>query len=182
MPFSDVGVDATSVGRSWTDAESDAAFDQLGDGIIDATRRFLRSHRRRRIQSELYTVNGHELSRTQVQALEVLNSEADLRMSHLAARLGLDPSTVTRIVNPLVTIGLVERFTDPSNRRVVLIRCTDEGTDTIDRVVDERRRVMRETLVPMEPSRRLLLAELLDEYTTLIEQVSSRADGDHTAD
>lgn len=170
MPSDDVDSDAAPVGRSWTDGDSDASFELLGDRLIDATRKFLRSNRRERIQAELYTINGRELSRTQIQALEVIDSEDEVRMSHLAARLRLAPSTVTRTVDPLVKLGLIERFTDTSNRRCVMIRCTGEGADAIARVIDERRRVMRETLAPMEPGRRILLAELLDEYTTLMER------------
>lgn len=171
MSAEDMGTGAATegAGRPWTDAESDAAFEALGDKVIDATRRFMRSNRRLRIQSRLYTVHGHEFSRTQIAALEVIDREDGVRMSHLAARLGLDPSTVTRTINPLVKLGLVERYNDPENRRSVVVRCTTDGADSIARVVEARRRVMRETLSPMEPSRRLLLAELLDEYTTLIE-------------
>lgn len=175
MNSEDVTTAAASAERPWTDAESDAAFEALGDKVITATRRFMRSNRRRRIEASLYTVHGHELSRTQIDVLEVVDREGEVRMSHLAARLRLDPSTVTRTVNPLVKLDLVERFTDPANRRSVVVRCTPGGADAIARVIDERRKVMRETLTPMAPSRRLLLAELLDEYTTLIAEVPATA-------
>ncbi|WP_148113764.1 hypothetical protein, partial [Saezia sanguinis] len=57
-------------GRTWTDAESDAAFEVLGDRLIDVTRRFLRSNRRERIQTKLYTVKGRELGPAQIDAFE----------------------------------------------------------------------------------------------------------------
>lgn len=155
--------------RTWTDAQSDAAFDLLGDRLIDATRRFLRSSRRQRIQTKLYTVEGRELGPAQIDALEVVADEGEVHMSQLAARLRLDPSTVTRTINPLVNMRLLERFTDPANRRYVVLRCTRAGADAVKRVVEETRSVMRETLDPMEPDRRLLLVELLDEYITLLE-------------
>lgn len=155
--------------RTWTDAESDASFEVLGDKLIDATRRFLRSNRRERIQTKLYTVNGRELGPAQIDAFEAVAREGEIHMTRLAAQLGLDPSTVTRAVNPLVELQLIERYTDPTNRRYVLLRCTPAGRETITRVLEERRNVMRETLIPMHPERRLLLVELLEEYTTLFE-------------
>ncbi|WP_158726627.1 MarR family winged helix-turn-helix transcriptional regulator [Tomitella fengzijianii] len=160
----------------WTEAESRAAFDQLGDRLIDATRRFLRSSRRERIQTKLYTVGGRELSLAQVDALEVVAYEGEVRMHQLAAQLRLDPSTVTRATNPLVEAGLVERFTDPANRRYVVVRCTAEGRDAATYVADERRMVMREALAPMEPGRRLMLADLLEEYISLFEQTQAAKD------
>lgn len=169
--------DADRDGRSWTDAESEAAFEALGDQVIDATRRFLRSRRRTRIQAAIYTVDGYELSRAQVEALETVFREGEVRMKQLAAQLGVDPSTVTRTTDPLVSHGLVDRFTDPENRRYVFLRCTPAGEKTIAHIIDERRRVMRQTLEPMEPSRRLLLADLLNEYTTLMESYQAAAEG-----
>ena len=46
--------------RTWTEAESDAAFDALGDRLIEATRRFARSSRRQSMQADLYTVAGRD--------------------------------------------------------------------------------------------------------------------------
>lgn len=162
--------------RTWTDAESDASFEVLGDRLIDATRRFLRSSRRERIQTKLYTVNGRELGPAQIDAFEAVAREGEIHMTGLAAQLGLDPSTVTRAINPLVDLQLIERYTDPTNRRYVLLRCTPAGGEAITRVMEERRNIMRETLVPMQPERRLLLAELLEEYTTLFENTRAAAE------
>lgn len=170
--------DATE--RLWTEAESDATFEALGDQLIDVTRRFMRSNRRERIQSQLYTIEGRELGRAQIDALEVVSQDGDVRMNQLAARLRLDPSTVSRTTNPLVELGLVERFTDPSNRRYVVLRCTSVGRKAIVRVIEDRRRAMREALTPMDPGRRLLLVELLDEYTTLMEELPAATEAEPT--
>lgn len=155
--------------RSWTAAESEAAFDSLGDRLIEATRRFSRSTRRQRLQADLYTVNGRELGLAQVDALEAV-ARGETRMHELAAHLGLDPSTVTRTTAPLVDLGLLERFTDPANRRYVVLRCTPAGRRVADRLNKGRRELMRAVLAPMDPQRRLLFAELLDEYTDHIER------------
>ncbi|MBP2336863.1 DNA-binding MarR family transcriptional regulator [Saccharothrix coeruleofusca] len=45
----------------------------------------------------------------------------------LAARAGLDPSTVSRAVGALVTHGLVERRADPGDGRASILAITPEG-------------------------------------------------------
>lgn len=154
--------------RPWTDAESEAAFEQLGDRLIDGTRRLGRSARRARLQAELYTVDGYQLGLAQVDALEVVAAH-DVRMNELAARLGLDPSTITRTTAPLVEIGLLERFTDPENRRYVVLRCSTKGRRVNRRITEGRRMLQRSVLAPMSPERRLLFADLLEEYINCLE-------------
>jgi DNA-binding MarR family transcriptional regulator len=159
---------------SWTEQESRASFEQLGDRVVKATRRWGRSSRRQRLQHELYTVNGIELSLSQIDALESV-AAGDIRMHELAARLLIDPSTATRTVAPLVDLGLLERIPDPDNRRYVILRCTAAGRRTARRIGKERMQLMERVLAPMAPDRRLMLAELLEEYLDLIE--SYRAPG-----
>jgi|EndMetStandDraft_8_1072994.scaffolds.fasta_scaffold770846_1 DNA-binding MarR family transcriptional regulator len=168
-------------GKRWTAAESDAAFDALGDRLIEATRRFSRSARRQRLQATLYTVNGRELGLAQVDALEAV-ARGDARMHELAAHLGLDPSTVTRTTAPLVDLGLLERFTDPANRRYVVLRCTPAGRRVAARLTNGRQELMRAVLAPMDPQRRLLFAELLDEYIDHIERYQAEHEADGVAD
>lgn len=146
-----------------------AAPSAAGDRLIEATRRFSRSARRQRLQTELYTVDGRELGLAQVDALEAVAAR-ELRMHELAAHLGLDPSTVTRTTAPLVDLGLLERFTDPANRRYVVLRCTAAGREVAERLITGRRELMQAVLEPMAPERRQLLAELLHEYLDHIDR------------
>ena len=163
-------------GESWSDEESERAFDVLGDRVIDATRRFLRSGTRLRIQADIYSVDGRELTLGQIDALEAVAGAGEVRMNELAAKLGVDPSTATRATAPLVDLGLLDRTTDPLNRRYVVLRCTDAGTRFADDVTAERRRLMRETLAPMAPDRRVLFAGLLEEYIELTERYRPSTD------
>jgi DNA-binding MarR family transcriptional regulator len=153
--------------RSRKEEEPRAAFDLVGDRIIDVTRRWLRSSRRQRLQHDVYSIRGVELSLAQIDALESI-ALGDIRMHELAEFLHIDPSTATRTVAPLVDLGLAEREMDPVNRRYVLLRCTTVGRSTASRISKGRRQLMEEVLEPMSPDRRLLLAELLEEFLMLI--------------
>lgn len=65
---------------------------------------------------------------SQAKLLYVVLAEPDLRMSALAARLGVSLSTVSGVVDRLVDLGLLTRQDDPANRRQVILRITGAGT------------------------------------------------------
>lgn len=69
----------------------------------------------------------------QFNALRALEGTRGLRMTELAARMLGDDSTVTRIVDSLVRRGLVERTSDPADRRVRLVALTAAGEDLLSR-------------------------------------------------
>ena len=52
----------------------------------------------------------------------------------LAKRLGLDKSTLSRTIDGLVSIGLVERAAHPSDRRFNLLSLTAKGQDVADQI------------------------------------------------
>jgi hypothetical protein len=58
----------------------------------------------------------------------------------------------------------------------VLVRCTKKGASTARRLSEQRRRLMRTVLADMEPSRRLLLADLLEEYVALFDRHQANPD------
>ncbi|BCS94962.1 MarR family transcriptional regulator [Desulfoluna limicola] len=52
-----------------------------------------------------------------------------LSMKDLAERIGRDKSTITALINKLITLGYVEKQKDPSDSRVTLIALTREGEE-----------------------------------------------------
>jgi DNA-binding MarR family transcriptional regulator len=72
---------------------------------------------------------AHELglSPMQLHALSVLQPGEEVPMSALAEQLVCDASNVTGIVDRLEARGLIERRTDPRDRRVKMLALTGEG-------------------------------------------------------
>ena len=66
------------------------------------------------------------LTRHQLQAL-VLVAEQDLPVTELARRIGIAKPNAAPMLRQLTQLGYVERFSDPSDGRKVLIRLTDSG-------------------------------------------------------
>lgn len=146
----------------WPLADSRAAFADIGDRVIEAVRQLRRVSPR--LQASIYGCDGRILTPAQVEALEVLDTQERWRMHQVAAKLGIDRSTATRTLAPLVEMGLVERSPDPLDARYVVVRTTVAGRRRSALISEARRTLMREVLGQMEPARRRLFAELLDEY------------------
>jgi DNA-binding MarR family transcriptional regulator len=71
------------------------------------------------------------LTMTQVRVLALLEAEQGLRAGDLAGKLGVLPSTVTRIVDRLVQNRLVRRDVDADDRRMVRHFVTSRGIDAL---------------------------------------------------
>ena len=79
---------------------------------------------------------GHLIPITQVFALHELDAGAPLSQRELADRLGLEKSTVSRLVAEMEAAGLLQRERDPDNRRYYRLRPTARGRAAHTRMVD----------------------------------------------
>ena len=75
----------------------------------------------------------------QIRSMVLLERAGPLRMGSIASCLGRALSATTTVVDRLVEKGLVERAWDPSDRRVVICRLTDEGKQSMERFWHVRR-------------------------------------------
>jgi DNA-binding MarR family transcriptional regulator len=99
------------------------------DPRLDAWRIFLRAHARvaRALESELQSEQDMALTDYDVLVQLSAADEQRLRMSDLADRLLLSRSGATRLVDRLVSAGLVERVICESDRRGQWASLTDAG-------------------------------------------------------
>jgi DNA-binding MarR family transcriptional regulator len=65
--------------------------------------------------------------------LEVGN-KGEISLVELALELGLDTSTLSRTINGLVFLGLVNRLTNEKDRRYIAISLTDQGRKVFDQI------------------------------------------------
>lgn len=56
-----------------------------------------------------------------------LELRGDISIKQLAARLELDSSTLSRVIDGMVTSGLIERKMNPDDRRAVILTLTAKG-------------------------------------------------------
>lgn len=95
-----------------------------------------------------------DLTLTQFRALAIVEEHAPLRLTGLATRLGVAPSSATQTCDRLVTAGLLCRSRDPADQRVVQLTPSDEGRALVADVRAARRRQVREVLARVPGSER----------------------------
>jgi DNA-binding MarR family transcriptional regulator len=68
---------------------------------------------------------------------ELMGTDA-MRVSDLAASVGLDTSTVSRQIKQLEAVGVLERTPDPADGRASLVRLSETGRSTMHAAFERR--------------------------------------------
>lgn len=82
---------------------------------------------------------GQAITVTEAHALGELHDRGPLTQQQLATALGLQKSTVSRLVDQLDAQDLARRSPNPADRRSVLVALTDNGTVRAGRLAQARR-------------------------------------------
>ncbi|MEU1281089.1 MarR family winged helix-turn-helix transcriptional regulator [Streptomyces sp. NPDC005805] len=84
-----------------------------------------------------------------------------VRQSELIREVGLDPSTVTKMLQRLEQTGHVSRSPDPGDRRAVLVEATPRSCALLTEVSEVWAELEEKTLAGLAPHERTELARLL---------------------
>jgi len=87
-----------------------------------------------------------------------------MRAQTLAGRIGLDKSTVSRLVSTLAELGFVERVPDPDDGRAFQLRLTRDGAARLRAVREERRAELWRLLAAWSEEDRATFARLLTSF------------------
>jgi DNA-binding MarR family transcriptional regulator len=94
-------------------------------------------------------------------ALSTLVSHGPMRPTDLAAREGVRPPTLTRMLAILEEGGYVERTSDPADRRASLIAATPLGQQIVLDTRNARAGYLARHLAALSPDERRILADAL---------------------
>lgn len=86
------------------------------------------------------------------------------RLGALAESFGVTPSTVSRQVQALVSLGLVRREADPEDGRACRLELTAHGRDALTRTRALRRRMVRGLLATWSEQDVACFARLLEQF------------------
>ncbi|UQX04490.1 MarR family transcriptional regulator [Streptomyces sp. RerS4] len=100
-----------------------------------------------------------------------------VRQSELIKAVGLDPSTVTKMLQRLEQSGHVRRFPDPSDRRASLVEATAASRGLLAEVCAAWGELERRTLDGLDTAERTELARLLGKVEAALCTEAARADG-----
>lgn len=108
---------------------------------------------------------GDGVEQAGIAVLYVLNGEDSLRITDLAARLGIDPPAVTRKAQQLVGLGLVSRTRDSCDARACRLQLTAEGRRVLRRFLVARHQWLTTLLADWPPAERRDFARLICRFT-----------------
>jgi len=98
---------------------------------------------------EPFGINGRDLS-----VLSTVASEEPLSQLDVAARLGVDRTSIGDLLDSLEDRGLVERRRSPEDRRRNIVALTPHGEDTVRKAEQIRVEIERKFLSPLTSSTR----------------------------
>lgn len=146
-----------SVPRQWVPESRE---DELATGFVRLARQLRSIHR----------------DAPAIACLSVVMQAGPIRVSGLADELGLDTSTVSRLVNQLVASRLLARTPDPADQRAWLLTVTPDGIEHVRQGMLKRSRVLRAAITGWPSSDVTTLTKLIhrlaDDLATTIEDSS----------
>jgi DNA-binding MarR family transcriptional regulator len=114
------------------------------------------------------------ISMTHLHILWVLDHHGDLTMSRLAEMLDVSFSNATGLIDRMEERGLIERVRVPDDRRVVIVRVSEQGArirDEIEAVKQDRMRAILGRLEPDQLTR--VLAALGDLQGAVVDEIGT---------
>jgi DNA-binding MarR family transcriptional regulator len=149
-------------------AEQSADAHGLTD-VVARLRRVLRSS----IRSDY---PWESLPMAQVELLQSLAESAPTRVGDLASRLRLAPSTVSGLISQMITAGLVERGTDPNDRRVAVVALSEAGGRQLGEWNAAHQRRIAGALAELEPEERAAIGGALPALSRLVDRLAAQRD------
>jgi len=98
----------------------------------------------------------------QAKVLYVVMAAGELRMSELAARLGVGSSSASGLADRLVELGLLRRHDDPDDRRQVMVTTTPDAVALLERFRELNQRQLRELLDRLDAEELEVVARSVD--------------------
>jgi MarR family transcriptional regulator for hemolysin len=116
------------------------------------------------------------MTRAQWAVLARIESSEGLKQVELAETLDLQPITLTRLIDRLCDSGLIERRSDPDDRRAKRLYLTPAARPVLDGLARIGKDMMTTVLVGLEPAAiELLLAQLLTLKANLRSAIAGQA-------
>ncbi|MFH8464454.1 MarR family winged helix-turn-helix transcriptional regulator [Streptomyces sp. NPDC017991] len=143
----------------------------VGDtGLLETLQHEVAVFARRAEQTRLGGVGQvrNSMDRAAYLLLNRLDKEGPMGVKALAASMGIDSSTVTRQVAPLVDTGLVKRTSHPEDGRAVVLQLSPRGLSRLEEVRSSRRQLMAELTQEWSPEERDAFCTLLTRFNVAL--------------
>lgn len=121
------------------------------------------------MQTELLEqMQASGLTPPQFYILKILDHYGASRATQLAEKMYVKPSAITVMTDRLIDHGLVERYHDDNDRRVVVIELTKKGKTTVEEAMAARNEHIAKYFSHLELQEREDLLRLFEKLETII--------------
>jgi DNA-binding MarR family transcriptional regulator len=153
-----------------TQAASPDPAPDAADTLFDRLQHEVALFARRAEQTRLGGVGSarNSMDRAAYLLLNRLDREGPMGVKALAEGMGIDSSTVTRQVAPLVETALVKRTSHPEDGRAVVLALTPRGRSRLEEVRASRRELMSLVTSDWSESEREQFCELLGRFNSAL--------------
>ena len=118
----------------------------------------------------------HGITATQLNVLKLLQNVGALSLSELSRRMAARSSTITGIIDRMVTADLVTREQSATDRRVWIIRMTGKGAGLADRIEVAPWDLLRSALAALPAGERRQLIATLTKIAAHVQEAASNLD------
>jgi DNA-binding MarR family transcriptional regulator len=122
-----------------------------------------------RIARQLRQATDDGLTPSAMSILNVITARGAIKLSELAAIERVAAPTITKIVDGLVSGGLLERKDDPGDRRACLVQLTPIGKTEMKRLRVERNRRLEHLIDQLDEADQVALAASIPALVRLSE-------------
>src|ERR1700742_3757837 len=128
--------------------EAGESLDVITDALLTASRLLVA------ISAHSIALVDENITIAQFRTLVILSNRGPINLATLAPLLGVQPSATGRMVDRLVSAGLIDRLPHPTSRRELLAALTKRGRDVVRQVTTHRRTEIANIVEKMPPPER----------------------------
>jgi DNA-binding MarR family transcriptional regulator len=137
----------------------DESLDVITDALLVASRLLVG------ISAHSIALVDETITIPQFRTLVILSNRGPVNLATLATLLGVQPSATGRMVDRLVSAGLIDRLPHPTSRRELLAALTKRGRDVVRQVTTHRRVEIARIVEQMPAGERQGLVRALTAFT-----------------
>jgi DNA-binding MarR family transcriptional regulator len=151
---------------------TDESLDAITDALLTASRLLVA------ISAKSIAQVDETITIPQFRTLVILSNRGPVNLATLAGLLGVQPSAAGRMVDRLVSAGLIDRLPHPNSRRELLAALTKRGRAVVREVTTHRRAEIARIVEKMPPPERHGLVRALTAFTAAGGEPAVHLDGD----
>ncbi len=140
-------------------ATSEESVDAITDALLTASRLLVA------VSARSIALVDDSITFPQFRTLVILSSRGSVNLATLAGLLDVKPSAAGRMVDRLVSAGLIDRLPHPTSRRELLVTLTPRGRQVVRQVTAHRRRGIARIVEKLPPAERHGLVRALTAFT-----------------